>query len=122
MAFYANGCIQTHVARMRYREDLVIFTESEADARAKGTLSDQLIGAANKADLASGTREEGKQFQVFLLSGPDDPETIRLPQPIVNDTVAESGRPWPWTMGQRYVSLTGLTRPGIRVTSDLSSS
>ncbi len=42
-----------------------------------------------------------------------------LAQPITNDTVAESGRPWAWTMGQRYLSLAGLTRPGVTVTSDL---
>ncbi len=62
--------------------------------------------------LADGTREEGKQYQVFLLSGPEDRDTIRLAQPITNDTLTASGRPWAWTMGQRYVSLAGLTRRG----------
>jgi hypothetical protein len=71
--------------------------------------------------LGDGPREEGKQYQVFLLSGPEDPDTVRLPQPITNDTVAESGRPWAWTMSQRYVSLAGLTRPGVTVTSDLGA-
>jgi hypothetical protein len=52
-----------------------------------------------------------------LSSAQDDPDTVQLPHPIGNDTVAESGRPWAWTMGQRYVSLdrTGsdrLDRPG----------
>lgn len=56
---------------------------------------------------------------VFLLSGPEDNDTLRLSAPIVNDKVASSGRPWAWTMGQGYTSLTALTRPGISRTSDL---
>jgi hypothetical protein len=121
MAFYANSAIQVHVARIRYREDLVSFTHEEATARLGGSESDRKVGTVIKADLQAGTREEGKQQQVFLLSGPDDPDTIRLPQPIVNDTIAESGRSWAWTMGQRYASLTNLTRSGISVTSDLAT-
>jgi hypothetical protein len=71
--------------------------------------------------LGDGPREEGKQYQVFLLSGPEDSDTVRLAQPISNDTITESGRPWPWAMSQRYVGLTGLTRQGVTVTSDLGT-
>lgn len=121
MGFYANSAIQPHVARIRYREDLVTFTREEAAARAAGSDVDRLVGEVVQALLDDGPREEGKQYQVFLLSGPEDPDTVRLAQPITNDTVAESGRPWAWTMGQRYVSLAGLTRPGVTVTSDLGA-
>ena len=121
LGFYAEGAIQTHVPRIRHREDLITFTHETAVARKGGSATDRLIGDAIETDLAAGTREDGKQYQVFLLSQPDDADTVRLTQPIVNDTVAESGRPWAWTMGQRYVSLAGLTRPGVAVTSDLSS-
>lgn len=79
MAFYASGAIQSQVPRIRYREDLVTFTEAEVDVRSAATSTDQLIGAAIKADLAAGTREEGKQYQFFLLSGPDDPDTFPAP-------------------------------------------
>ena len=89
--------------------------------RNAGSEADHLIAAAIDMDLKSGRREEGKQYQVFLLSPPDDPETIQLPKPIANDTTAESGRAWAWTMGQRYVSLSRLTRPGVSKTSDLHS-
>jgi hypothetical protein len=44
---------------------------------------------------------------------------VRLPTQIVNDTVTASGRPWAWTLGQRYVSLSALSAPGVTVTSDL---
>lgn len=121
MAFYADGAIQIEVPRIHYREDLVAFTEEEARRRYDGSEADKRIAAAIETDFHSGPREGGKQYQVFLLSEPDAPETIKLASPIVNDTVAESGRPWAWTMNQRYVSLSGLTRPGITRTSQLGS-
>jgi hypothetical protein len=121
MGFYANSAIQRHVARIRYREDLVAFTHEEAAARASGSETDRHIGAVIELLLADGPRKVGKQYQVFLLSGPEDPDTVRLARPIVNDTVAASGRPWAWTLGQRYVSLAELTRPGVTVTSDLAT-
>ncbi|MGO9206174.1 MAG: hypothetical protein ACLQBX_08320 [Candidatus Limnocylindrales bacterium] len=119
MAFYANGAIQVHVPRISHREDLVSFTREEAVKRCAGTDIDRAVGAAIEADLDAGTREDGKQYQVFLLSSPDDPETVTLAHPILNDTVAESGRPWAWTMGQRYVSLAKLCQPDVTRTSDL---
>ena len=122
MAFYANGAIQVHVPRIHYREDLVTFTDGEAKRRATGSDADKLIAAAIESDLQFGPREEGKQYQVFLLSAPNAPETVKLANAIVNDTVAESGRPWAWTMSQRYVSLFGLTQPGVTHTSQLGSS
>ncbi len=121
MGFYANGAIQPHVPRIRYREDLVTFTRQEAAARQAGSDTDRLVGEAIEMLLADGPREEGKQYQVFLLAGPEDPDTVHLARPIANDTVAESGRPWAWTMGQRYASLADLTRPGVTVTSDLAA-
>jgi hypothetical protein len=121
MGFYANGAIQPHVPRIRHQEDLVNFTEKEAAARSGGSATDRLVGEVIQALLADGTREEGKQYQVFLLSGPEDRDTVRLAQPIANDTLTASGRSWAWTMGQRYVSLASLTRRGVTVTSDLAS-
>ena len=52
-------------------------------------------------------------------SGPEDPDTLRLDRPIINDKVSESGRPIPWVQGHRYASLADLTRPGVTVTSQL---
>jgi hypothetical protein len=121
MGFYANSAIRPHVPRIRYREDLVTFTREEAAARQAGSDIDCLVGEVIGTLLDDGPREEGQQYQVFLLSGPEDPDTVRLAQPITNDTVTESGRAWAWTMGQRYVSLAGLTRPGVTVTSQLNA-
>jgi hypothetical protein len=41
-----------------------------------------------------------------------------LKAPVVNDTVAESGKPWRWTLSQRYTSLDKLTS-GVTRTSEL---
>jgi hypothetical protein len=121
MGFYAGSAIQVHLPRIRHQEDFVVFTSEEAAARRGRSETDRLIGAAIEADLQAGAREDGKPYQVFLLSARDDPDTVRLPNPIRNDTVAESGRGWAWTMSQRYVSLADLTRPGVSVTSDLGA-
>ncbi len=121
MGFYADGAIQRHVPRILFNEDLVLFTTEEVDRRRRGDERDQHIADAIELLLADGRREEGKQSQIFSLSGPDDSRTVSLEQPIVNDTVAASGRPWAWTMGQRYASLAALTRPDVEVTSDLTT-
>jgi hypothetical protein len=121
MGFYANGAIQRPLPRIRYREDLVTFSHQEATSRRSGSGVDRQIGEVIELLLADGPRMEGEQYQVFLLSGPEDPDTVRLDRPIMNDTVTESGRPWPWVLGQRYASLADLTRPGVTVTSQLGA-
>jgi hypothetical protein len=121
MGFYANAAIQAHVPCIRHREDHVMFTLDEATARKASSGTDRMLGEIIETALAAGTREAGKQYQIFLLSEPEDPETVCLARPIENDTVSESGRSWAWTLGQRYVSLTGLTQADIAVTSDLAS-
>ena len=121
MGFYAKGAIQRHLPRIRYREDLVTFSRQEAAARRSGSSVDRQIGEVIELLLADGPREEGVQYQVFLLSGPEDPDTILLDRPIINDTVTESGRRFAFVLGQRYVSLCDLTRPGVTVTSQLGA-
>jgi hypothetical protein len=119
MGFYANAAIQVHLPRIRHREDQVTFTSQEVISRKVGGQTDQLIGKVIEGTLATGTREAGQQYQVFLLSGPGDAETVKLAQPITNNAVSASGKPWAWTLGQRYTSLAKLTASGVGVTSDL---
>ena len=52
-------------------------------------------------------KSEGTLSKVFLLSGPDDPETERLEAPIANDATDANGRTTAWVMMQRYASLSG---------------
>ena len=95
------------------------FTVEEIERRRAGDDLDQRVADAIETNLRTGSRQEGGEYGVFLLSNPDAPDTVRLEGPIANDTVAASGRPWAWTMGQRYVSLGRLTRSGNKLTSDL---
>jgi hypothetical protein len=121
MAFYADSAIQREVPSILYRESSVPFTYDEATQRLAAPSPHPQLGKLIAEMLESGTREEGKLYQVFLLSPPDDAATVRLANTITNDTVAASGRRWAWTMGQRYVSLEDLSRPGVRVTSELAA-
>jgi len=114
--FYADGQIQPLIPRIQGHEIAVPFTDAEVARR-------QQLGETRTAELirlllADGSRQEGEAHDVILLSGPDDPETVRLPHPIRNDTVTAGGKPWAWTLGQRYTRLDKLTS-GITRTSQL---
>jgi hypothetical protein len=119
MGFYANAAIQGELPLIRYVEDHVTFSLDEAASRKTGSQQDQSIGHVIESALSAGTREEEQQYKIFLLSGPDDEATVKLSGPIVNDTVSAAGKPWAWTLGQRYTSLAKLTAPGVRATSEL---
>jgi hypothetical protein len=119
MAFYTHGVIQREVPRILYREDNVLFTDTEAARRQQRRGQDKRVGELIDALLATGPRQHGETFQVFLLSPTDDPQTTHLTRTIVNDTTTAAGRPWAWTMSQRYVTLARLTSGDVTKTSDL---
>lgn len=119
LGFYAGGAIQPQIARVHARESRVLFTYAEADRRKTQGGNEARIGEIIRWALDTEVREEGEEYMVFLLSGPEDADTVRLSAPLVNDKVASSGRPWAWTMSQGYTSLVALTRPGVSRTSDL---
>lgn len=58
---------------------------------------------------------------MFLLSSENDEATVHLQAPVTNDKVASTGRPYGWTLAQRYTSLARLRRPGVTKTSDLDA-
>jgi hypothetical protein len=60
--------------------------------------------------LQNGLREEGKSYEVLLLSPPDAPETVHLDRPVANDLVSSSGVATAFTQNQRYVGLDALRR------------
>jgi hypothetical protein len=121
VGFYLDGAIQVHTPLIRHVADHVTFTPEEVTSRKSGTERDQLIGQVIESTLAKGTREEEQQYQIFLLSGQDDAQTIKLPEPIINNAVSASGRPSAWVQGQRYTSLAKLTADNVRVTGDLAT-
>ena len=56
------------------------------------------------------SRDEGTSYKVMMLTAPDDPKTIHLDGPVVNDLESDSGRPTAFTQNQRYVSLERLKK------------
>jgi hypothetical protein len=110
MGFYKANQILPRVPRILECHDRVRM-ERGAYKGELGRAIDRLL------DLA--LREPGVEYQVFLLTGPDDPQTICLDEPIVNDLLSASGRRSAFTQGQRYVKLDNLRR--AKRTSDLAS-
>ena len=109
VAFYTAGAVQTHVPAILETRDEVVF-EQGAHKGSVGALVDRL--------LAAGLRERGQAYKVMLLSAPDDAQTLRLPQPIVNDLKASSGQPTAFTQNQRYVTEGRLRK--AKTTSELA--
>jgi hypothetical protein len=119
IGFYADSAIQKYIPKIEHQEDFILFTRDEAISRKEGTAHDQAIGTIIEGDLASGRREDGERYKVFLLTKVGDADTEELSNAIKNDTVAVSGRPWAWTQSQRYVSIRSLKKPEIKFTSQL---
>jgi len=116
LGFYAEGAIQPLIPRIRRHCTAVLFTREEAGAlRARG---DAELAALIDGVLDREERTDGEAYDVLLLTGPDEPGTIRLQVPIANDKVTESGKPWGWTLSQRYTRLDKLGS-GITRTSQL---
>lgn len=86
-------------------------------------LAARAAGDIDLADLVErlldeGRRSEGESYDVIFLSPPTSPLTVHLKAPVVNDTLTAAGRPWGWTLSQRYTRLDKLTS-GVTRTSEL---
>lgn len=121
MGFYANGAIQREVPRIIEQRDQVVFSaETAASYNASGEESERAIGALIAELLNDSPRLAGEAYGVFLLSPREDERTLLLPTEIRNTTRDRSGKPWAWTLGQRYTSAAALTS-GAATTDELSA-
>ena len=84
-----------------------------------GTEHDRQVGEAITNAITAGARVEGDPYQVFVLTAAEAPDTIRLVNVITNNSVGAGGKPSAWTQGQRYTSVSRLTKANITQTSDL---
>ncbi len=109
LGFYAGREIKPHVATILHRRDKVEMSAANAAKLSQSSgqfdqevarLIDQVLDPTVNWTQR---REVGARHQVFLLSGPDDPETIRLPAPI------HHGGKNAWTQSQRYAKLDQLS-------------
>ncbi len=120
MGFYALGAIQPKIAKiLDQRSKPATFDSDTVKKHRAGGMIDQRIADAIEASLHGGIRSAGQPYRVFVLSYPNDDETVTLGALIANTTKATSGRTFAWTMGQRYTRLSSLTSPGISTTTHL---
>lgn len=120
MGFYAHGAIQPKIAKiLDQRPAPITFGRDTVKELRRGTAIDQRIAHAIEASLDGGVRSAGQPYRVFVLSQPNDDETVTLGMPITNTKKAASGRTWAWTMSQSYTRLSALTKPGITTTTEL---
>lgn len=108
MGFYSKQQIYPCVPKILEVHDDVIMRTGHYEGEL-GKLVDYI--------LSHSMRLNDEHYKVFLLSAPDDPETIQLPNPIPNDKRDKSGKGTAFTMGQRYVASTDLL--AAQTTSDL---
>ncbi len=91
--------------------------ETYEDIEIKRDVYDGQLGKLVNRLLDDNRREEGRRHKVIILSAPDSPETLKLPQPVPNDKRSKTGKTTAFTMGQRYVSSEALLK--ANTTSDL---
>jgi hypothetical protein len=101
MAFYTGGRICTAVPKVLDVAEHVEFVP-EQHPKPLRQFIERLVRETR--------RTEGQAYKIFTLSAPDSTETVHLKKPIVNDITTEGGRPWAFTLGQRYVPLEGLEK------------
>ena len=119
MGFYYGGAIQPWIPEIRHRRDNVIFSrETVRTLEETGEPFDAELAVLVALLLDTGPRVPGQPYQVFLLSGAHDEATIRLDAAIKNTTTDRKGKPWAWTMGQRYTQ-SGLLEKGPKSTTEL---
>jgi hypothetical protein len=112
LGFYRNGAIDNRIAKIL----LPPINEVELTEDGIQVLKD--LDSAVRLCLknlierlkADNSPRYGEIMKVFFLSASNAPETIKLNHDIQNDLRNEAGRPYPFTQGQRYVSLANLNK------------
>ncbi len=111
IAFYSQGQVYPLVPSVLDMQDDVVLERGRYDGEL-GRLIAKLIDS-----IPESKKEVGHIYKVFLLSSPDDPKTMKLEGPILNDLESKTGQPTAFTMGQRYVAVEKLAK--AKTTSDL---
>ncbi len=108
LGFYSQGAIQRHVPRILGQIESITLNEASVRKHVDAGIRRQLVAlvAMLKKDPADRKRDDdhdfkryGSRLKVMLLSPPDAPETLVLPEEIPNDLPAAFVRK------QRYIAL-----------------
>jgi hypothetical protein len=116
IGFYHRGVVEPRFPRIRWRRDNVEFSREHASTlRPSEDELEREVAELITRVLAAGRAYEGELYQVFLLSAPDDDETIKIDESIRHDG---TGRRSAFTQGARYVSEAAV-RSGPQTTTQL---
>ena len=118
MAFYTQNKIDCHIPKILGQIEAI--SRDEIETRTDLSDSDRARLRALRDTMESARREDwGKrQYKIVFLTPTDSPDTLVLPNDIVNNQASGSGRGTAFTQGQRYVSLSRLEK-GPKTTSEL---
>lgn len=111
LGFYTEGAVQPLVPRIRAKHPNVPFTREEAERQR--AVGDAEVATLIETALSAGQRADGESYGIILLTGPDDEGTVRLARPVENDAKSAAGKPWAWTLSQRYTSLDRLQNASL---------
>jgi hypothetical protein len=109
IGFYRNHRIEPLIPRLIAEPRTMRLDVNSSDAE---------VARISRILVEHSTRLDGASFEVFMLSGPEDPETLRLDAPIENDKTDRNGQLCAYTQNQCYVSSDRLR--SARRTSDLT--
>lgn len=107
IAFY-NRSIQPVVPAILDDHPNRLFSASTCEQlRATGRSTNAVVADVISTAIRTDSTMVGSSHRVLVLSDPDAPETITLPEPIKN-TKQNRGRPVAWTVGTRIVPVRAL--------------
>jgi hypothetical protein len=108
MGFYALGAIQREVPRILGRFlDMEFSRERIDELRESDNELERRAGEVAARTLVESTRKLGSRHAIYLLSAPNDQQTLHLAQPILNAS-RRDGRTVAWVRYQRYVRSDAL--------------
>ena len=112
MAFYTHKQVMPEIAEVYRRFTDVLFVSEEARRlKARRDPLEKRLSAVIRRRLTTRPAQLGGRFDVYILSGATDPDTLILESPIQH--VARGA----WTQGQRYTSVERLKK--AKTTADL---
>jgi hypothetical protein len=111
IGFYHGGVIDQYIPKIIGKpiEDVTLTEEAIEEAQLSLEVKQDLLQLVEQLKKHNSSRY-GVKLKVFFLSSSTSQDTIKLAQPIKNDLKNDSGRPYAFTQGQRYVPLSALQK------------
>ena len=109
LGFYAEGKIQPLVPRFIDEvKKLDLQRDEEIKVLTDPALKERVERLREKVSELQQWHEFRDHFRIMFLSGPEDAETVKLGNPVVNDGKYKNGKTAPFVQATRYVTLESL--------------